>query len=145
MWLFSHRDHCALAALDLYTYTNVSSFTYGCHRGITGHGGGRILRELAWTVHMSSVAQLCPALCKPVDCSTPGLPVYHQLLEFTQTHGHSILDVIQPSHPLSSPSPPRLQSFPASGSFPVSQLFTSGGQSIGISASTSVLPMNIQD
>ena len=54
-------------------------------------------------------------------------------------------DAIQPSHPLSSPSPPCLQSLPASGSFPMSQFFTSGGQSIGVSASASVLPMNIQD
>ena len=52
---------------------------------------------------------------------------------------------VQPSHPLSSPSPPALKSFPASGSFPMSQFFSSGGQSIGVSASVSVLPMNIQD
>ena len=102
----SHRDHCALAALDLYTYTNVSSFTYGCRRGITGHGGGRILRELAWTVHISSVAQSCPALCNPMDCSTPGFPVHHQLPELTQIHVHLVSDAIQPSHPLSSPSSP---------------------------------------
>ena len=54
----------------------------------------------------SSVAQLCPTLCKPMDCSTPGFPVHHQLLEFTQTHVHRISDAIQPSHPLSSASPP---------------------------------------
>ena len=51
----------------------------------------------------SSVIQSCPTLC---DCSTPGLPVHHQLLEFTQTHVHRVGDAIQPSHPLSSPSPP---------------------------------------
>ena len=72
--------------------------------------------------------------------------VHHQLLEFTQTHVHWVGDAIQPSHPLSSPSfSSCLQFFPASGSFPVSQLFTWGGQSIGVSASTSVLPMNTQD
>ena len=54
----------------------------------------------------SSVAQLCPALCHPIDCSTPGLLVHHQLLEFSQTHVHHIGDAIQPSHPLSSPSAP---------------------------------------
>ena len=54
---------------------------------------------------VSSVAQLCPTLCHPMDCSTPGLPVHHQLLEFTQTHVHQVGDVIQLSHPLSSPSP----------------------------------------
>ena len=53
----------------------------------------------------SSVAQFCPTLCDPMDC-TPGLPVHHQFPEFTQTHVHWIGDAIQPSHPLSSPSPP---------------------------------------
>ena len=54
----------------------------------------------------SSVAQSCPTLCDPTNCSTPGLPVHHQLLEFTQTHVNRVSDAIQPSHPLSSPSPP---------------------------------------
>ena len=54
----------------------------------------------------SSVAQSCPTLCDPMNCSMPGLPVHHQLLEFTQTHVHRVGDAIQPSHPLSSPSPP---------------------------------------
>ena len=66
--------------------------------------------------------------------SIPGLPVHHQLPEFTQTHVHQVGDAIQPSHPLSSPSPPALQSLPASG-----------GQSIGVSASASVLPINTQN
>ena len=54
----------------------------------------------------SSVAQLCTTLCDPMDCSMPGFPVHHQLLEFTQTHVHRVSDAIQPSHPVSSPSPP---------------------------------------
>ena len=54
----------------------------------------------------SSVAQLCLTLCDPMDCSTQGLPVYHQLPEFTQTHVHWVSDAIQPSYPLLSPSPP---------------------------------------
>ena len=58
------------------------------------------------SVQFSSVAQSCPTLCDPMNCSTPGLPVHHQLLEFTQTHAHRVGDAIQPSHPLSSPSPP---------------------------------------
>ena len=57
------------------------------------------------SVQFSSVAQLCPTLCDPMNCSTPGLPVHHQLLDFTQTHVHRVSDAIQPSHPLSSPSP----------------------------------------
>ena len=62
-----------------------------------------------WTissVQFSSVAHLCPTLCDPMNRSTPGLPVYHQLPEFTQTHVHRVSNAIQPSHPLSSPSPP---------------------------------------
>ena len=89
---------------------------------------------------VSSVAQSCPTVCNPMDCSTPGLPVHHQLPEFTQTHLHWVSPTISSSIvPLSS----CLQSFPASGSFPMSQLFTGGGQSTGVSASASVLPMNI--
>ena len=57
-------------------------------------------------VQFSSVAQLCPILWDPMNCSTPGLPVHHKLPEFTQTHAHRVGDAIQPSHPLSSPSPP---------------------------------------
>ena len=58
------------------------------------------------SVQFSSVAQSCPTLCDPVDCSTPGLPVHHQLPKLAQTHVHWVSDAIQPSHPLSSPSPP---------------------------------------
>ena len=82
-------------------------------------------------------------LCDPMDCSTPGFPVHHQLPDLAQTHVHRVGDTIQPSHPLLSPPASNLK--PASGSFPVRQFFTSGGQSIGASASASVLPMNIQD
>ena len=58
------------------------------------------------SVQVSSVTQSCPTLCDPMNRSMPGLPVHHQLLEFTQTHVHQVGDAIQPSHPLSSPSPP---------------------------------------
>ena len=58
------------------------------------------------TQSVSSVAQSCPTLWDPMDSSTPGLPVHHQLLEFTQAHVHQVSDAIQPSHPLPSPSPP---------------------------------------
>ena len=57
-------------------------------------------------IQLSSVSQSCPTLCDPMDCSTPGFPVHHQLLELAQTHVHQVSDAIQPSHPLSSPSPP---------------------------------------
>ena len=91
----------------------------------------------------SSVTQSCPALYDSMDCSTPGLFVHQQLPEFTQTHVHWVSDSIEPSHPL-LPFSSHLQSFLASGSFQMSQFFASGGQSIGVSASASVLPMNIQ-
>ena len=61
-----------------------------------------------WVVQFSSVAQSCPTLCDPMNHSTPGLPIHHQLSELTQTHVHRVSDAIQPSHPLSSPSPPAL-------------------------------------
>ena len=96
-----------------------------------------------YSVQFSSVAQSCLILCDPMNHSTPGLPVHHQLPESTQTLIHWVSDAIQTSHPLSFSSCP--QSFPASGCFQMSQLFTSGGQSIGVSASASVLPMNTQD
>jgi len=92
--------------------------------------------------HSCSVAQSCPTLCNPMDCSTPGFPVLHHLPEFAQTHAHWVSDAIQPSHPVTPFSCP--QSFPASGSFPMSWFFASGSQSIGAAASASVLPMYIQ-
>ena len=92
----------------------------------------------------SSVTQACPTLCDPIDCSTPGFPIHHQFLELDQTHVHQVGVAIQPPQPV-IPFSSCLQSFPASGSFPMSQFFTSGSQNIRTSASPSVLPMNIQD
>ena len=94
------------------------------------------------SVQFTSVTQSCPTLWDPMDCSMPCFHVHHQLPEFTQTHVHWCHPTISSSVvPFSS----YLQSFPASRSFPISQFFASRGQSIGVSASTSVLPMNIQD
>ena len=88
--------------------------------------------------------QSCLTLRSSMNCSMPGLPVHHQLPEFTQT-----CPLSRWCHPIISfsvfPFSSHLQSFPTSGSFPMTQLFTWGGQSIGVSASTSVLPMNNQD
>ena len=94
---------------------------------------------LTWfSVQFSSVTQLCPTLCDPMNCSTPGLPVRHQLPEFTQTHVHRVSDAIQPSHPLLSPFPPAPNPSQHE-SFPVSQLFAWGSQSTGVSALASFL------
>ena len=90
-----------------------------------------------------SVIKSCPTLCYPIDCSMPAFPALHSLLEFVQTHVHWVGDVIQPSHPM-FPFSSCPQSFPASGSFPMSRLLASGGQNIGASASVSAFPINIQ-
>ena len=92
------------------------------------------------SVQFSSGTQSCLTFCNPMNCSTPGLLVHHQLPEFTQTHVHRVSDSIQPSHPV-IPFSSCPQSFPAPGSFPMSQLFTSGGQSIA-SFSFSISPSN---
>ena len=96
------------------------------------------------SVHFSSVAQSCPTLCDPMNHSTPGLPILHQLPEFTQTHVHWVGDAIQPSYPLSSPSPP-VPNPSSIRDFPMSQIFAWGGQNIRVSASASVLPMSVKD
>ena len=84
------------------------------------------------SAQFSSVAQSCPTPCDPMNRSTPSLPVHHQLPEFTQTHVHRVGDASVV--PFSSCP----QSLPASGSFPMSQLFASGGQSTGVSALASI-------
>ena len=103
---------------------------------------GRIFYRMDW-LDLLAVAQLCPTFCDPMDCSTPGLPITNSWsllklmsIESVMPSNHLIL-----CHPFSS----HLQSFPASGAFQMSQLFTSGDQSIGVSASASILPVNIQD
>ena len=120
--------------LEAWNFQPLSSFSK------EGRGTGIRVPNWSWLcdLQFSSVTQLCPTLCDPMDC----IPVHHQLLELMQTHVHWVYPTISSSViPFSS----HLQSFPASGSFQMSQFFTSGGQSIGVSASTSVLPMNIQD
>ena len=92
----------------------------------------------------SLVTQSCPTLCDQIDCSMPGFPVHHQLPEFTQTNVHWVSDAIQPSHPVILISS-CLQSFPVSGSFPMSQFFASGDQSIVVSALVWAFAMNILD
>ena len=90
-------------------------------------------------------SQSCPTLCDPMNCSTPGLPVHHQLPEFTQTHVHRVGDAIQPPHPLSSPFPPAPNPSQHQSLFQWVHLFTWGGQSTGVSALASFLPKKSQD
>ena len=98
----SHQTH---SSLQLY-YIQPSGLAFSLQNLFQG-----IKRRTGSTgisVQFSSVAQSCPPLCDPMDRSTPGLPVHHQLLELAQTRVHRGSDAIQPSHPLSSPSPPAL-------------------------------------
>ena len=103
------------------------------------------------SVEFSSVPQSCLTLCNPMNHSTPGLPVHHQLPEFTQTHVHRVGDAIQPSHPLSSPSPPAPNPSQHQSLFQwvflkktLWPLFTWGGQSTGVSALASFPPKKSQ-
>ena len=99
-----------------------------------------------WYTSSQSLSQFsrqsCPTLCDSMDWSMPQFPVHNELLELAQTHVHKVSDTISSSV---IPFYSCLRSFPASRSLPLSPLFTSGGQSIGASASASLFPMNIQD
>ena len=93
--------------VTLHIYTSVSfPIKWGQHWSPCLLNGWSVRWEIICSVQFSSVAQSCPTLCDSMNHSTPGLPVHHQLPEFTQTHVHRVSDAIQTSHPLSSPSPP---------------------------------------
>ena len=110
---------------------------YNFFKVVRGFRGG-------WgSIQFSSVAQSCPTLCDPMNRSMPGLPVHHQLPEFTQTHVHQVSDAIQPSHPLSSPSPPALNPSQHQSLFQWVNS-TWGGQSTGASALASFLSKKSQ-
>ena len=94
------RDKDSLSVWETYGFLYLEFFFPFTHPSF--------LLPKSYSVQFSSAAQSCPTLCNPMNRSTPGLPVHHQLPEFTQTHVHWVGDAIQPSHPLSSPSPPAL-------------------------------------
>ena len=100
---------------------------------------------LSHSIQFSSVTQSCPTPCDPMNRSTPGLPVHHQLPGFTQTHVHWVSDAIQPSHSLSSPSIPALNLSQHQGLFKWVSSSHQVAKVLGVPASTSVLPMNNQD
>ena len=112
-----NSEKCSL--VSLFVPLQIQSYSWSpallfCHRRVTPlnaifgflRGYSHSYETIKYSVQFSSVAQSCPTLCDPMNRSTPGLPVHHQLPEFTQTHIHQVSDAIQPSHPLSSPSPP---------------------------------------
>ena len=121
------------------------SWRHTCEQGSLYSHGTCLINNI---VQFSSVAQSCPTLCNPIDCSTPvSITNSRSLLklmsiELVMLSNHLILNPALNPHPQSSSCP---QSFPVSGSFQMSQLFVSVGQSSGVSASTSVLPMNTQE
>ena len=143
-WLFprSNPNQVELWKLGYSLIPHVSGSEFGT--GLLPSPDQGHTASVKHSVQFSSVAQLCLTLCSHKDCSNPGLPVQHQLQVFTQTHVHWVSDAIEPSHPV-VPSSFCLHSFPALMSFQMSQFFLSGGQSIGVSASASLLPMNFQD
>ena len=96
------------------------------------------------SVQLSSVTQSCPTLCDPMNCSMPGLPIHHQLPESTQTNVHCVGDAIQPSHPLSSPSPPALNLSQHQGLFKWVSSLHQVTKVLELQLSASVLPMNSQ-
>ena len=91
---------------DLFQQCHILSFFSLCSQNSGRQGTTLSWKSDKYDLQFSSVAQSCPALCKPMNHSMPGLPVHHQLPEFTQTHVYRVGDAIQPSHPLSSPFPP---------------------------------------
>ena len=143
MWTFSSCGKWRLLSSYGALASHCSSFSPLGAWAVGSVGFRSCCAQLVALQHVGSskfslVAQLYPTLCDPMDCSTPGLPIHHQLPEFTQTHVH-FGDAIQPSYPLLSPSPPAPNPSQHQG------LFKLGGLSIAVSASTSVFPMNTQD
>ena len=104
-WTINKDEHWRIDVFELWCWKRLLRVLWTARRS-----NQSILKEISpeysLEVQFSSVVQLCPTLCDPMDRSMPGLPVHHQLPEFTHTHVHWVGDAIQPSHPLSSPSPP---------------------------------------
>ena len=132
---------CCFFVLSVFCYTKLLSLISSCL--LISAFFFVLWDRYKYISQIRSVAQSCPTLCDPMNHSTPGLPVHHQLPEFTQTHIHWVGDAIQPS--ISStivPFSSYPQSLPPSESYPMSQLFAWGGQSTGVSALASLLPKN---
>ena len=144
-WL-SPRVRALLAVREFWRFAKSLMKETDCSKSWFSQINSRFLIfGTATSVQFSSVAQLCPTVCDPMNHSTPGLPVHHQLLKFTQTHVHRVSAANPAISSSVVPFSSCPQSLPASGSSPMSQLFTRGAQSIGVSASATVFLMNTQD
>ena len=97
---------CGNSELNKSIGTILSNSISSVHVSVSHFGNSYNIFKINFSVQFSSITQSCPTFCDPMDSSTPGLPVHCQLLELAQTHVHRISDAVQPSHPLSSPSPP---------------------------------------
>ena len=135
--------------LTLQVISPTSFLHYACNSCVLGSVKRNVVRWeevalLSFMGQFSPVTQSCPTLCDPVNCGTPGLPIHHRLPESIKTHVHWVGDTIQPSHPLSSPSPPALNLSQHQGLF---KWVSSSYQMAKVLEfqSTSVLPMNTQD
>ena len=135
------------ATFSNWRYEQEPHLTTTLHISMKQHAGSRVgwrsYRNRVESQQLSSVQALSrvPTLCDPIDCSMPGLPVHYQLLELTQTHVHWVGDAIQPSHLLSSPSPPTFNLFQYQGLFQWLGSSHQVAKVMGVSASASVLPM----
>ena len=141
--LFAENDVCFLVLAMLFPYQPLEG-----RRRFGKLASKPIIKYWCWcfsiSVQFSSVAQFCLTLCNPMDCSTPGFPVHQQPPELAQTHAHRVGDAIQPSHLLSSPSPPDLNLFQHQGLFQWVSSSHQVAKVLGVSMSASVLLMNIQ-
>ena len=137
---------CIIMSILLISNFLLRKFVF-CYIAINRHEVSQVSDVIQHAIRMfSSVQSLSHVqLCNPMDCSPPDLPVHHQLLEFTQTHVHWVGDAIQPSHPLSSPSPPVLSLSQHQGLFKWVSSSYQVAKVLGVSTSTSVLPVNTQD
>ena len=97
---------CGNSELNKSIGTILSNSISSVHVSVSHFGNSYNIFKINFSVQFSSITQSCPTFCDPMDCCTPGFPVHHQLPEPTQTHVHWVGEAIQPSHPLSSPSPP---------------------------------------
>ena len=110
LYHLSHQGSPRILEWVAYPFSRGSSWPRN-QTGVSCIAGGFFTSWATSSVQFSSVIQSCPTLCNPMDCRTSGFLVHHQLLELAQTHVHQVGDAIQPSHPLSSPSPPAFNLF----------------------------------